>query len=92
MVAFSKADAVDKPEVLSVMEERIENARLIGDKSGNAGNMGTPPIPGVWLILAWRDFNECISSACMPLVLSVVLDSVDRRRLKMELVAMCRGA
>lgn len=47
IVAFSKADADDKPEVLSVMEDRIENALLIGDKSGNAGNIGTPPIPGV---------------------------------------------
>lgn len=91
MVAFSKAVGVDKPEVLSVIEDRMENARLMGDRSGNAGNIGTPPIPGVWLILAWRDFNECISSACMPLLLSVVLDSVDRRRLKIELVAMCRG-
>lgn len=51
MVAFSNADAEIEDEVLSVTEDRIENARLIGDKSGNAGNTGTPPIPGVWLIV-----------------------------------------
>jgi hypothetical protein len=61
IVAFSKAvlllraEAADSPGAFSVAGVRIENALLMGDMTGSVGNTGTPPTPGVWVVVFWRE-------------------------------------
>lgn len=56
MVAFSKAvlfvrAEAESPGELSVTGVRMEKARLMGDITGSVGNTGTPPTPGVCVVV-----------------------------------------